>query len=278
MEPESARLPRLSVTIVVYNSPLPLLSRTLQSLFIACAPLRGVILRDVSVQLVDNGSSQEYRQELNQLLAENDWPGTSLMFLDENSGFGAGQNLALCEGVGDYHLVLNPDVELAEDALQRGLQIMAEDPSIVLLSPFAAGADDRQEFLCKRHPSVAVLALRAFCPRFGKRFFPAIMARYDMSDVCSGSTPVDVPLASGCFMLVRGPAFEQVGGFDESFFLYFEDFDLSLRLRELGRLSYQPGVRIVHHGGYAASKGWHHLKMFAHSAFRFFRLHGWRWI
>ena len=71
---------------------------------------------------------------------------------------------------------------------------------------------------------------------------------------------------------------EEVGGFDEQYFLYFEDFDLSMRLRKFGRLMYVPSVRIVHHGGYAASKGWKHLRMFASSGFRFFRQHGWRWI
>ena len=72
-------------------------------------------------------------------------------------------------------------------------------------------------------------------------------------------------------------AFDAVKGFDEDFFLYFEDYDLSLRLASRGHLSYQPAVRIVHHGGFAARKGWRHLRLFAASALRFFSRHGWRW-
>ena len=278
MEPREVQLPRLSVTIVVYNSPLPLLSGTLSSLFAATDPLRGHALGDIRVQLVDNGSAPTYLEELERMLADNDWAAVSLECLDHNPGFGAGQNRALAAGVGDYHLVLNPDVELAADALQQGLRIMAESPAIVLLSPFVTGSDGRQEFLCKRYPSVTVLALRAIFPGIGRRLFPSLMSRYEMSDVCGTSGAVEVPLASGCFMLVRGSAFEAVGGFDETFFLYFEDFDLSLRLASLGRLSYEPAVRIVHHGGYAASKGWRHLKMFVSSGRHFFSRHGWRWI
>ena len=181
-------------------------------------------------------------------------------------------------GVGDYHLVLNPDVELAPDAVGRALEIMESNQDMVLLSPAASGANGQHEYLCKRYPSVAVLALRAFAPGLGRRLFPELMRGYDMSDVCGRGEPVEVPLASGCFMFIRGAGFVRAKGFDERFFLYFEDFDLSLRLAGFGRLSFEPSVKIVHHGGYAASKGWRHLKMFVRSGWQFFNRHGWRWI
>jgi GT2 family glycosyltransferase len=152
------------------------------------------------------------------------------------------------------------------------------DSDIVLVSPHATGADGAQEFLCKRQPAVLVLLLRAFLPGFGRRFFPEIMAQYEMSDVCTGDKEAEVPLASGCFMLARSAQLRQVGGFDERYFLYFEDFDLSLRLGQIGRVIYMPQVRIVHYGGYASRKGWRHLQLFARSGFRFFQQHGWHWI
>ena len=102
--------------------------------------------------------------------------------------------------------------------------------------------------------------------------------RYEMRDVCSGEAPVDVAIASGCFMLVRTAALRAVGGFNEDFFLYFEDFDLSLRLAEKGRLVFEPRMHIVHHGGYAANKGRAHVKYFIRSGIRFFNRHGWRLI
>ena len=67
------------------------------------------------------------------------------------------------------------------------------------------------------------------------------------------------------------------GGFDPRYFLYFEDFDWSVRLAKTGQLVYLPSFRIVHHGGGAARKGWRHIRWFVQSGTRFYRRHGWRW-
>ena len=157
----------------------------------------------------------------------------------------------------DYHLVLNPDAELAEDALRTGLSCMQDDQSIVLLSPRVRGEDGAQEFLCKRYPSLFVLLLRPFAPRWIRRLFRRRLYRYEMRDLCSGSQEADILLASGCFMLVRTRVLQTVGGFSDKYFLYFEDFDLSIRLGSQGRLVFNPAIQIVHHGGYAAKKGIH---------------------
>jgi hypothetical protein len=75
-------------------------------------------------------------------------------------------------------------------------------------------------------------------------------------------------------MVLRGDLYRQLGGFDPRFFLYFEDFDLSLRAGEIARTAYVPDVRIVHEGGHAARKGLGHIELFAKSAALFYRLHG----
>lgn len=279
MEKSRGESPDLSVSIVTYNSSLELLRRTLSSLRLATRRAAPGKLAAVEVRVVDNGSGAVYREQLQRLLLEFPaQPGFQLKLqnLPRNLGYGGGHNQAMVEG-SDYHLVLNPDVELAEDALEAGLSRFQAQADTVLLSPRAIGPEGDQEFLCKRHPSVLVLLLRAFAPRLGQRWFPHQMASYQMSDVCTGDQPVEVPLASGCFMLLRGAAVRATGGFDESYFMYFEDFDLSLRLAEMGRVEYLPAMQITHHGGYAGSKGLAHVRLFARGALRFFRQHGWRW-
>jgi GT2 family glycosyltransferase len=77
-------------------------------------------------------------------------------------------------------------------------------------------------------------------------------------------------------MLCRTAALKAVSGFDEGYFLYFEDFDLSLRIAKIGELAYVPAMRIKHAGGHAARKGRAHIGMFVRSAMRFFNTHGWR--
>jgi GT2 family glycosyltransferase len=121
------------------------------------------------------------------------------------------------------------------------------------------------------------LFLRGFAPKAIKRVFSARLARYEMQDMDPDVAMNDVPIASGCFMLVRRAAWRGVGGFEPTYFLYFEDFDLSVRIRTIGRIAYVPSMRIVHHGGGAAGKGWRHVGLFVRAARLFFNRHGWRW-
>jgi GT2 family glycosyltransferase len=88
----------------------------------------------------------------------------------------------------------------------------------------------------------------------------------------------DVPIVSGAFMFFRGSVLRRLGGFSDDYFLYFEDFDLSLRAAEVCRIAYVPSVRITHFGGDAAGKGIRHVSLFMKSACTFYRQHGWRWL
>jgi len=275
------QLPLLSVSLVVYNSSLDLLAKTLASLQAAADRAQANELSGVSVTVVNNASTDEYSAQLRQLLSrvsQSEAFALELLDLPENVGYGAGHNRALMVADSTCHLVLNPDVELAAGALSVGVARLQADPEVVLLSPRARGGDGEAEFLCKRYPSVLVLLLRAFAPATGQRLFPGKLARYQMSDVCTGEEAVEVPLASGCFMLARTADLQALSGFDERYFLYFEDFDLCLRLAGRGRLLYLPVMEIVHHGGYAGRKGLRHLWLFVTAGLRFFHQHGWRWI
>ena len=270
----------LSVSVVLHNNSLELLKRSLHSLLAAVrAAEQEAGLGVVSIYLIDNASDADYRLLLSELLAS--WPvdeSCQLHYLpqSDNRGFGYGHNRVIESLGSDFHIVLNPDAELEVDTLCNGLSCMNQDDSIVLLSPRVLGPAGNQEFLCKRYPSALLLLLRGFAPGFIRRLFRRQLDDYEIRDLCSGEEQVEVDIASGCFMLVRSSALRAVGGFNEDFFLYFEDFDLSLRLRRQGRLVFNPEMRVVHHGGYAATKGLRHVRYFISSGLRFFNLHGWR--
>ncbi len=272
----------LSVSIVLYNSSLALLRGTLSSLFLSAQRARDAgALSTVTVDVIDNGSEPDYGESVQDLLnggEQDDDYRLNYHHCGSNLGFGGGNNLVVNGLASDFHLILNPDVALTESALETALSRMRGDSSIVLLSPHVSSEESTQEYLCKRYPSVLVLLLRAFAPEFLRNLFHDRLAHYEMRDVCAGENEAEVVLASGCFMLLRTDALRECGGFDERYFLYFEDFDLSLRLAALGRLIFDPTVKIVHHGGYAASKGFAHIGMFIKSGIRFFNTHGWRWI
>ena len=195
-----------------------------------------------------------------------------------NVGFGRGHNLALESASRDLHLILNPDAILDRDALLLAINFLDQHADVILLSPSVVGGDGQLQYLCRRPPAVFDLLLRGFAPQSMRRHFAKRLARYQMEDVINADHVVlDPPIVSGCFMLFRSTALKRLGGFDARYFLYFEDYDLSLRAAALGRLAYVPAARIVHLGGDAARKGLRHILMFASSARRFFGQHGWRW-
>ena len=272
----------LSVSIVLYHSPIALLRSTISSLYEASrTALREGQLSGLMLTLVDNSQCPNYETQVRtalESLAFDDFFTFKYTVAAQNVGFGGGHNLVLPELASNYHLILNPDVELTESALTVGLAALRDDPRLALVSPRVLGSAGEQEFLCKSHPSVLVLLLRAFAPSFVRNWFRSQLDAYEMRDVCAGDQPQDVLLASGCFMLLRSRDLTAVGGFNEKYFLYFEDFDFSLRLREQGRLLFLPAMQIVHHGGYAASKGGRHIWLFIKSGFQFFNDHGWKWI
>src|SRR5487761_1948014 len=194
-----------------------------------------------------------------------------------NIGYGAAHNLVLHGTGSDYHLVLNPDAELAPDALVNAVRWLDAHADVGALAPAATGPDGARQYLCKRYPAVFDLLLRGYAPRWLRSAFSRRLARYELRDIVDADPPRDavgIPMLSGAFMLVRREAIDRSGGFDPHFFLYFEDFDWSRRLSVIMRNAYVPSVRIVHHGGHAARKGLRHLRWFVASGWGFFCRHG----
>jgi GT2 family glycosyltransferase len=171
---------------------------------------------------------------------------------------------------------MNPDVELDPGALAAAIGAMQSEAGIGLVAPDVCGTSGQRQYLCKRYPSVWVLFLRGFAPAALRRAFSGALERYEMRDVLGSETYAPVPLASGCFMVVRTALFRRLGGFDPRFFMYFEDYDLSLRVGREAKVAFVPAARIVHHGGEAARKGPRHVSWFLRSAWRFFATHGWK--
>jgi len=264
---------QLSISLVTYHPDEPMLRDTLASLRVALAHAQAIsVIGKAWLVLVDNGDDAG----LDELVRASGWEDFSILSGHGNVGFGRGHNLALEHGTGDLHLILNPDVYLQPDALSAASRFMAEKPECVLLSPAILGVENGWHFLCKRYPSMFDLVLRGFFPHLGRRFFARRLARYEMLE--SSGQPVlwDPPIVSGCFMLMRANILREVRGFDPDYFLYFEDFDLSLRAAHHGRIAAVSAVRIAHFGGGAGQKGWKHVRMFCRSGVQFFNRHGWR--
>lgn len=275
--------PSLSAAIVCYAADAATLATTVRTLVIAAErAMAAGRLAGMHIVLVDNGPDANARRTLEAVISAQDavLPAACTIACigdGRNVGFGAGHNKALRRTTDDFHLVLNPDVEFDTDALEAALAFMHQNPGCGLLSPAVRDGKGETQFLCRRLPGVFDLFLRGFAPAGLRRCFRARLDRYEMRDFSSDAVLWDPPIVSGCCMLFRTELLHQLGGFDEGFFLYFEDYDISLRAGRSSRLARVPGVCITHLGGHAARKGWRHVFLFVQSARRFFCRYGWRW-
>jgi GT2 family glycosyltransferase len=275
----------LLISIVIYRPDVEWLKTTISSLAVALEVARNVgNIGNASVVLVDNETNiveSPHHAMLMREFASPPWLKFSTLSGHGNIGYGAANNLAVAsQSQHDFVLILNPDVSLNPDSISAGIAYLLAHPEAVMVSPVATNETGAPLYLAYRYPTVAALGLRGFAPTFIKRFFETLLARYEFrsrDDPPFDGALENLALVSGCFMLTRGDTFRDVGGFDEKFFLYFEDFDLALRISRFGNMVRLPACRIMHAGGGASRKGLRHIRLFCRSALRFFNKHGWRW-
>ncbi|MBU9662040.1 glycosyltransferase family 2 protein [Burkholderia multivorans] len=264
----------VSISIVVYYPDEALLRRTIETLSAAIATAADNI-SEATVYMIDNREhvqGHDYHIEASNLFDLRWISGHG------NVGYGRAHNLAIERTSSDFHVVLNPDVELDARSLREALAFFEAEPELGLLAPSVCDAEGKPQFLCRRIPTLLDLFVRGFLPPSIQRFFAGRLERYEMRELISSRRVVwDPPIVSGCFMMFRTATLKSLGGFDPRYFLYFEDYDLSLRVHGVARVAYVPAVHILHHGGGASRKGFAHIRMFIMSAFKFFNRFGWRW-
>jgi GT2 family glycosyltransferase len=272
----------LTISVVCYYSAEEELRALLVSLLASLHTLKTYFnVTTTTIYLIDNSESHSVNLvSFDGLSAEMESLGVELRLLQGqgNVGYGSAHNLAIGKVSSDYHLILNPDVILESACLSEGVAYLENNQSAVVVSPYSEDQHGQKQYLCKRYPTVLTFFVRGFLPVPFRKLFKRRLARYEMHDLIETMPAASVPIVSGCFMLCRTDKLKAVGGFDEGYFLYFEDFDLSLRLGSLDKLAYLPEMKIKHSGGHSAKKGMAHVKMFIRSARRFFATHGWRFL
>lgn len=275
----------VDVFIVTFYSELSALSRVLERLTAAVTNCPDTYFR---VTLVDNSHGREqvfalgqgYFDELKELVSKSKL-NIELHQSPSNLGFGRANNLAFelsskNTSSADYILVLNPDAFLSLDSLNRALNIMNEHPEIGVLLPRFLSEDRQDLYLAKRYPNVWVLFLRGFAPKFMKKMFQSSIDSYDLKNLPADQRHLQTVVGSGACFLMRRDVWIKLKGFDPRFFLYFEDFDLTYRAKQLTQVVYEPSVEVVHLGGHTAKKGLTHIKYFIRSAWQFFNKNGWK--
>lgn len=218
-----------------------------------------------TVYLVDN--SPEPSDELAGL-------GAEYIFTDHNLGYGRAHNIAIrksMEQKTDFHLVVNPDIRMEPQIMPVLEQYMTEHTDIGHLMPKIVYPDGSTQYLCKLLPAPADLIFRRFLPTGWTR---ERMKRFEMRDFGYDRT-LDVPYLSGCFMFLRMDTLKQVGLFDERFFMYPEDIDLTRRIHAVSRTVFYPQAQVIHAHAQDSYKSMRMLWVHMTNMIKYFNKWGW---
>ncbi len=220
---------------------------------------------EIEVLVVDNASSDSSLAMVREV-----FPEVRVLEQDRNLGFGAANNLAAVEARGECLLLLNADAWLETGALQRLHQRLQRENRLALVAPALFYPDGRRQFVWSPERGVAGEALQRLRNPFEKRNWAhgAVMR--------TASRLVGRLWFTAACVLVRSDAFAAVGGFDERFFMYFEDVDLCVRLEKAGwGLAQEPDAVVHHAGGFARHP--HVDDVYRPSQLRYYALHRPRW-
>lgn len=219
------------------------------------------------IYVIDNSSSANTRTQCGY------WPGVEYI-ASENVGYGRGHNIALdkAEKLGaDYHLVINPDVSFIPTEIKPMLDYMNDNSDVATLQPAMVYPDGRQQFTVKMLPTPIDLICRRFLP---KRWTRQRNNRFELHHV-DHSKPFNVPYHQGSFMLLRMSALADVGFFDERYFMYPEDIDLTRRLHSKYRTMYFPYAKVIHAHRAASYHSIRMLRIHIVNIIKYFNKWGW---
>ncbi len=193
----------------------------------------------------------------------------------DNRGYGAGHNAAIRQAMAkgsEYHLVMNSDIEFDGASIGKIANYMDTHPRVGQLQPNILNPDGTLQYTCRLLPTPADLFLRRFVPKamFGKRRKRYILAQ------ANREKEFDCAYQQGSFIFFRMSALSETGLFDERFFMYPEDIDISRRVASSGwRVRYWPGVTVVHRHRAASYHSWHMLKVHMSNIAIYFNKWGW---
>lgn len=261
----------LSACIVVYND-------CDEALNAARSVLQYTRRFPLTLYLVDNASPDGSGQRLQAAVDSGSLhpaAGQSVQVIrcEKNLGFGSGHNAVLPRLSGDYHFILNPDIQLTADTLSDLAAWMAECPDAVMARPGLVFPDGREQRLPLRRCALRPMVYRQLPGLFkgwAKYNDAYLMADRDLT------RPTEIEFCTGSFSAVRTADFCAVGGFDEKYFMYVEDADLTQKMRTRGKVYLVPQYVAIHAWHRAAHRSLRPFLWQTGSLLRYFSKWGFR--
>lgn len=220
------------------------------------------------IYLIDNSPTKDLEKDFE------GFEGVEYVFTGSNLGFGRGHNIAIYKALEEsgIHLVLNADIKFDHGILLKMMDYMKNHNDVGLLAPKILNFDGSIQYSAKLLPTPINLIARRFIPigaiqdrlnyRYEFRFW-----KFDKI--------INVPYVMGCFMFLNLDAIREVGGFDERFFMYPEDIDLTRRIHEKYKTLYFPETTIYHKHGKGSYKSTKLLYYHVTSMIKYFNKWGW---
>lgn len=195
-------------------------------------------------------------------------------FNGKNIGYGAAHNIALRKTIENnisYHLVVNPDILFDGKILRELMDYMQDHQSVGLVMPKVLYPNGNVQYLCKLLPKPSDLIYRRFLP---SKWTQKSNDRFELR--ASGYNKImEVPYLSGCFMFLRTNVLEEVGLFDERFFMYPEDIDLTRRIHQKHKTMFYPHVHVIHRHAQESYQNVNLLCVHVWNLMKYFNKWGW---
>ena len=255
------KLKLLSISIVLYKTPSAQLKKCIFSL--------QKINELADLYLIDN-SPNTYLKKYKKL-----FPGSKYISLKSNEGYARGHNKALDIASikkYKYHLVLNADCYFESNVITKLIDVMDKNKNIGLIMPKVLNTDGSLQKLCKFIPNPTDLFISLFLKvlKLDSLFRPTHLIQKNILE-----KPCFVPYLSGCFMLLRWSTLRDVGFFDNKFFMYAEDIDLSRRIADKYLTVYFPYRQIYHEHGMGSYKSFKLFFIHVKNLILYFNKWGW---
>lgn len=249
------------LSITLYNTAISDLTRVYDSICISAI--------EWVLYLIDNSPTSVLGD-----FADRD-PRIKYIHNPSNPGFGAAHNLAIKRAIADgyrYHFVINPDIHFKNDVMMPMINFMEANHNVGMLMPEVLNEDGSVQYLPKLLPNIFWVIRRKL-----KKLDPwhqSFINRYELREVARDKIYA-APILSGCFTLLNLSAIREIGMYDDQFFMYFEDWDLSRRMNERYKTIYFPKVSVYHGYEGGANKNKRLFKIFLNSAISYFNKWGW---
>ncbi|MES2445769.1 MAG: glycosyltransferase family 2 protein [Bacteroidota bacterium] len=250
---------KISASIVTYQNDIVVLIKVVAKL---------LEKENLILYVIDNSPTNEIERAF---VGER----VTYMHNPSNPGFGAAHNLAITKATAagsSFHFIINPDIHINGDVIGPMVCYMQNHPDVGMLMPQILNEDGSIQYLPKLLPTPFWIFRRKL-----KKFdlnHASFINKYELRDI-SQDKIYNAPILSGCFTLLNLVAVNEIGGYDDKFFMYFEDFDLSRRMHKKYKTIYYPEVTVYHGYEGGANKNARLFKIFVASAITYFNKWGW---